>query len=321
MADGRFEEIDAARYSARHRVWRKTSKSAKILPGSPLPNTIKIVTWNIDFSTPNVKSRLKTALAYIQRDVLQCKSGERPHPCVILLQEIHRDSFRLIFDDEWVQKYFVVAPKKMEEWPDGAYYGNVTLVSRTVPVCGVHSIVYESYMNRNALMVDLKLSLPAWHAVADESSVVRLRVANTHLESLPSPGAQLRPRQLELVADALADPHLIGGLVCGDMNAISPPDAGLPERVGLVDAYDAYDALDDEGGLIRDEEEDEASHTWGYQPECEFPPGRLDKILYSPGAGGFSVDRPKRIGIGIRTDKGQWASDHYGLLTTVRILA
>lgn len=90
MEDSRFESVDAARYSARHKAWRRTSKSAKILPGSPLPSTLKIITWNIDFSTPNVKTRLKTALMHIQHDVLKCKGGERPHPCVILLQEIHR---------------------------------------------------------------------------------------------------------------------------------------------------------------------------------------------------------------------------------------
>jgi len=212
-----------------------------------------------------------------------------------------------------VQQYFVVAPKKMEEWPEGAYYGNVSLVSRTVPVCAVNSIVYESYMNRNALMVDLKLSLPGYRAAHDESKVVKLRVANTHLESLPSPGAQLRPKQLELVADALEDADLVGGLVCGDMNAINPSDVDLADRVGLVDAFEEH------GPAPGEDEED--SHTWGYQPECEFPPGRLDKVLYSPGSGGFSVDKPTRIGIGVRTSQGQFASDHYGLLTTVRILA
>lgn len=199
----------------------------------------------------------------------------------------------------------------MDEWPNGAYYGNVTLVSRTVPVCGVYTIEYHSYMERNALMVDLKLSLPGWRAVHDESKVVTLRIANTHLESLPTPGAQLRPVQLGLVADALADEELVGGIVCGDMNAISPSDRGLAESLGLVDSFDEE--------LLGGDEEEEDMHTWGYQPECEFPPGRLDKILFSPGSGGFSVDRPERIGIAVKTDKGQYASDHYGLLTTVHI--
>jgi tyrosyl-DNA phosphodiesterase 2 len=212
-----------------------------------------------------------------------------------------QDAFRTILDNEWVQQYFVVAPQNVDEWPPGAHYGNVTLTSRTVPVSGVDSLEYDSHMNRNALFVDLKLSVPA------TSRIVTLRVGNTHLESLPTPGAAMRPVQLGLVAEVLKEEDLFGGIVCGDMNAISPSDIGLTEKVGLMDAY-------------REGEEEEDSYTWGYQPPCEFSPGRLDKILFTPGAG-ITVDQPERIGLALKTDKGQWASDHYGLVTTVRIVS
>jgi tyrosyl-DNA phosphodiesterase 2 len=215
-----------------------------------------------------------------------------------------QEAFRIILDDEWVQQYFIVAPRKTEEWPPGAHYGNVTLTSRTVPVSDVYSLEYESHMNRNALFVDLKLSVPAVGA----SGFVTLRVGNTHLESLPTPGAAMRPTQLALVADVLEEGGLIGGIVCGDMNAISPSDIGLTERLGLMDA-------------CREGEDEEDSYTWGYQPPCEFAPGRLDKILFTPGAGGYTVDQPERVGLSVKTEKGQWVSDHYGLVTTVRILA
>lgn len=225
---------------------------------------------------------------------------------IFVLQE----AFRVILDNEWVQKYFVVIPRRVDEWPQGAGYGNVTLVSRSIPVCGAYSIEYDSQMDRNALLVDLKLSMPpsarAWQNIQSTSRFVTLRVANTHLESLPM-GAPARPQQLRSVADVLQDEDLLGGFVCGDMNAISPSDIGLAERVGLEDACREE----------ADDEEDE--HTWGYQPPCEYPPGRLDKILFSPG--GYEVDRPERIGVGVRTDKGQWASDHYGLFTTIRVIA
>jgi tyrosyl-DNA phosphodiesterase 2 len=118
----------------------------------------------------------------------------------------------------------------------------------------------------------------------------------------------MRPVQLGLVAEVLKEEDLLGGIVCGDMNAISPSDVGLTEKVGLVDA-------------CREGEDEEDSYTWGYQPSCEFPPGRLDKILFTPGAGGYIVSQPERVGLAVKTDKGQWASDHYGLVTTVRILA
>jgi tyrosyl-DNA phosphodiesterase 2 len=118
----------------------------------------------------------------------------------------------------------------------------------------------------------------------------------------------MRPVQLGLAAEFLKEEDVFGGIIAGDMNAISPSDVGLTEELGLVDACD-------EG------EDEEDAYTWGYQPPCEFAPGRLDKILFTPGAGGYyTVDKPQRVGLALRTDKGQWVSDHLGLFTTVRIV-
>ena len=326
-AESMLIDVDAARYSSRWKVWRRTSKSTRMATEVPLPSSFRIVTWNVDFNTPNAKARLKTALQHIQGDVLKCKGGERPPPCCILLQEILRvsdflqlfddrasrgnnqDAIRTILDNEWIQQYFVVSPRKVEEWPANAYYGNVTLTSRAIPVCAAYSLEFESKMNRNALLVDLKLCVPVRRQSKNAPRVVTLRVGNTHLESLPQ-GAEFRPRQLGLVTDVLEAEELFGGIVCGDMNNIGPTDQGMPEKLGLIDAYR-------EG-----EEEEEEGYTWGYQPSCEFPPGRLDKILYTaPGDSGvtFEVDVPERIGLGLKTPSGHYASDHCGLTTTVRV--
>jgi len=311
-SDVQLISVDATRYSCRHKTWRRTSKATRAIIDSPLPSTLKLVTWNVDFATPNAKTRLKAALAHIQNDVLVCKGGERPSPCCIMLQEIQREAFRIILDNEWVQQYFIVTPGNVDEWPLGATYGNVTLTSRTVPVTGVYSLEYDSEMQRNALILDLKLSVPplnaAWRKPQTKLRFITLRVANTHLESLPSPGARLRIEQLGLVAEVLREEDLLGGIVCGDMNAICPSDTGLTSKVGLLDTW-------------KEGKEEEDAFTWGYQPPCDFPPGRLDKILFAPGTGGFTVDCPKRVGLGLKTEKGQWVSDHFGLTTTVRILA
>jgi len=220
--------------------------------------------------------------------------------------------FRTILDNEWIQQYFVVSPRKVEEWPGNAFYGNVTLTSRAIPVCAAYSIEFESKMNRNALLVDLKLCVPVRRQSENTPRVITLRVGNTHLESLPQ-GAEYRPRQLGLVTDVLEAEEVFGGIVCGDMNNIGPTDQGMPEKLGLMDAYK-------EGK----EEEEEEGYTWGYQPSCEFPPGRLDKILYTAPANSgvtFEVGVPKRIGLGLKTPSGHYASDHYGLTSTVRVKA
>ncbi|OAX39552.1 hypothetical protein K503DRAFT_791889 [Rhizopogon vinicolor AM-OR11-026] len=299
--------LRAVRYSSRRKRWAPTSNCAKGIR-EPLPSSIRLVTWNIDFANPDRKKRFLTALTYIQQHVLGCQTAsERPEPCCILLQEIHVSVFTQILNAEWVRRYFIVVPTGTEKWPEHATYGNVTLVSRTIPVVNAFNIAFSnSEMHRTAVFVDVKLSIPA---LEDEPrlsrGIVTLRIANTHLESLPC-GATARPRQLKLIAHALGENRLLGGIVAGDMNAIGPSDETIVEDAGLWDAW--------QGG-----DDDEEGFTWGYQSREQYPPGRLDKVL-STRQEGFMVDEPERIGIGEAIGRDKWVSDHYGLVTRVHIM-
>ncbi|KAF9223398.1 hypothetical protein BS17DRAFT_767271 [Gyrodon lividus] len=309
---GRSDMLDiprplrAVRYSMHNRRWAQTSNCAKGVK-EPLPSSIRLMTWNVDFASRNPKKRLVGALTYIQQDVFGCKTpSERPEPCCILLQEVSVTAFTLILTNEWVQRCFVAVPSSTDKWPHGATYGTVTLVARTVPVCGAFTIDFSnSRMHRNALFVDVKLAVPApRHAPRLSDGIIKLRIANTHLESLPV-GARARPEQLKIIAESLQEYDLYGGVVGGDMNAIGPSDLTTAEDVGLMDAW--------QGG-----DEDEQSYTWGYQPPCEFPAGRLDKVLWVA-RGGVDVEEPVRVGIEAKTATGSWISDHYGLVTNVHI--
>jgi tyrosyl-DNA phosphodiesterase 2 len=267
----------------------------------PLPTRFRILTWNVDFATPQPVRRLKTALAYIQKDVFSCKSGEAPDPCCILLQEVQVRAFQTILDNEWIRKHFAITPVTPERWPNASEYGNVTLVSHSIPACHAWSLEFaNSRMSRNALLVDLKLSSPD-----RDNAPVTIRVANTHLESL-SEGAVARPLQMVLIAKLLKEKMLHGGIVGGDMNAIGRSDVPKVADAGLVDTW---------GG----DDEDEDGYTWGFQPKSRYPPGRLDKILITPDSG-FMIEEPKKVGVGVRTADGEWTSDHYGLLTTVSVI-
>jgi len=298
--------LRAVRYSSRKMRWAQTSNCAKGVR-EPLPSSIRIVTWNVDFASPERKKRFLAALCYIQQHVLGCHTvNERPEPCCILLQEVHVSVFPQILNSEWVRRYFIVVPTGTDKWPDHTVYGNVTLVSRTIPMVNAFTIVFSnSDMHRTAVFVDVKLCIPA---LEDEprlsAGIVTLRIANTHLESL-SDGAMARPGQLKLIAHALREHGLLGGIVAGDMNAIGPTDVPIVEDAGLCDAWQGDD--DDEG------------YTWGYQPPQQFPPGRLDKVL-STRQEGFIVDEPERIGIGEAIRQDCWVSDHYGLVTRVHIV-
>ena len=152
-------------------------------------------------------------------------------------------------------------------------------------------------MGRNALLVDVLV------ADAKTERTHRVRVANTHLESLPE-GGPARPVQLAAIGQLLRD--LDAGIVGGDMNMISPGDAHIHLLAGLQDAYTGPESKE--------------GHTWGYQPSCQFPPGRLDRIFYCDSeACNVRVDHPQRLGVGSRTTHGRWLSDHYGLLTTISV--
>ncbi|KAI0784261.1 Endonuclease/exonuclease/phosphatase [Abortiporus biennis] len=249
----------------------------------------------------NTRGRMVTALNYIQDDVLLEDEQDR---CCILFQEVDHDAYRALCEHKWVRDKFVILPED-EELPHS--YNVVTLVSKAIPVLRVQSLHFgNSTMGRSALLVDITLSVgkssrSSWRK---ESSAVTCRIANTHLESLPT-GVFARPYQLAAISSLLYQPGIHCGVVCGDMNTILPDDEDIHARAALADAW--YGSSEEEG------------YTWGYQPACQFPPGRLDRVFYTHNRR-CMVRSPKRIGMGLRTARGHWVSDHYGLLTTVSVL-
>ncbi|KAH9037801.1 Endonuclease/exonuclease/phosphatase [Lactarius pseudohatsudake] len=188
----------------------------------------------------------------------------------------------------------MVVPGSAEDgWPRYAGYGTVTLVARSAPLTGSLCVHFgESRMWRNALVTDVVLGGAEPHAYI-------LRVANTHLESLPE-GTPRRVVQMRVIAGLLKDAKVLDGIVCGDMNAIAPSDETIAEANGLLDAWEQR------------QNRDEDSTTWGYQPRCRFPPGRLDRILHTPSKG-VRIKDVRRLAVGLEMPSGGWVSDHYGL--------
>lgn len=270
---------------------------------------MQLLTWNVEALEPNAKTRLAAVLKHIQGTIFGCPDGKQPEPCCILLQEVNTRSLPAILENPWIREHFVVVPTKAEHWPH-QYMGNVTLTARTIPVVAAYTLEFlHSPLKRHALIVDVRLGVPTASDSDSDSETPgperTLRIANVHLESLAQ-GNQYRPWQLRTTADTLCQSGVHAGIIAGDMNAIAPQDWELPAYMGLQDAWVGAD--------------DGRGNTWGYQPPSkEFPPGRLDKILYLPN-GVCEVDRPDRVGVGVKTAIGQWASDHFGLLTSVRLL-
>ena len=160
-------------------------------------------------------------------------------------------------------------------------------------------------MGRTALFVDIELGDPNLKSFALKPEFCHvLRIANTHLESLPQ-GQRERPVQLAAIASVLRQRGVRAGLVAGDMNVISPADEHIHVIAELEDACGAKGAS-------------QTMHTWGYQPRCQFPPGRLDRVFFVPGTL-ETEEEIEVIGKGVRTQWGAWASDHYGLKLRVSL--
>ncbi|CDO75556.1 hypothetical protein BN946_scf184883.g18 [Trametes cinnabarina] len=254
------------------------------------PSELRLISWNVDFMKPDTAGRLERILSYLQNSHL----SSSPQPSCILLQELDVSSLDSILLNPWVRKHYAVTPTSASHWR--AHYGIATLISRTIPFTNAQMLVFsDTTMGRAAISIDI----PILSSSGDRSRIVR--IANTHLESLPQ-GANARRKQLAAIADLLREESVDAGVVGGDMNMIGDAaDKSIHIAARLEDAC-----------LFPN---DPASHTWGYQPRTCFSPGRLDRVFFV--GNGLRVDSVEVIGRGLRTVDGRWASDHCGLLTTV----
>lgn len=295
---------------------------------------LRLLSWNIDFSTPAPTERMTEALKYLNK--LQNEhDNRRGPPTVIFFQEMVHSDLELLQNAPWIREKFYLTDMSDQHWR--GTYGTTTLVDRRLPVERVFRVPYAlSVMQRDALFVDIKL----------QGSLIRL--SNTHLESLAS-GTPRRAVQLKLASEfmhgsapsssfddsenagatdeALPTPH--AAILAGDLNAFAPGDIHLPSECNLNDAYLAL------GGTEGSEE----GFTWGYQcpPDIDgrFPCGRLDKVLFCGNIEALSLAKVGQ-GLKARVDvrlpdecegapedddfEDIWVTDHFGLAADFKIV-
>ncbi|KAJ7125167.1 Endonuclease/exonuclease/phosphatase [Mycena epipterygia] len=279
-------------------------------PSSEPPTQFSIISWNIDFAAPLVVRRFQTALTHLEKILSPHISSPPPPPTIILLQEVHTSCFQPLLSNPFIREFYQLSNISSRQ-----SYSTLTLVPNSLAAM-VSSVLRTPFpvtrMERDCVYVDLDIPSPE---SAAKPKFMRLRIANTHLESLRGFGDTARPKQLKFISKLLTAPEIDGGLVAGDMNCISPSDHNLPEQVGLSDVW--LTVKNKESGTDGDAEE---GHTWGYQPKSKFPAGRLDKILT---VGKIDAVEIQRVGVGLRVDGSQdrskdtWVSDHYGLLAKI----
>jgi tyrosyl-DNA phosphodiesterase 2 len=220
--------IQAKRFSSGSGKWNFTPQAPH---DTSLPTSLSIITWNIDLARPEAARRLTAALDYLRYHAFPENKGGKPPHCLILLQEVNINAFNTLLAHPWVREWFKIVPASPEAgWPRGVNYGTITLVH--APLANSVCVHYDnSNMGRNALVTDIMMG-----GAAEHSAPRILRIINTHLESLPV-GTPRRITQMGVIARLLKeDARILGGIACGDMNAIVPCDATLPEQNGLSDA-------------------------------------------------------------------------------------
>ncbi|KAK0105032.1 hypothetical protein ONS95_004600 [Cadophora gregata] len=292
-------------------------------------SVLKVVSWNIDFSSAGIEARATSALEHLQE-----LFGEVKHPFVVMLQEVRRESLQIILENSWVQQNFVLsnteAPEslytdipgdsfivKRLDWRAAPYF-TLFMISRNLKVENCFRVPFVTEMGRDALLVDISVSSAGKRTKSKEC----LRLCTTHLESLWE-GKAYRPGQLGLISTLLkGEPTMkskvVAGLVGGDMNAIDRPEHDFHRAidVNLQDVWEDVPApvipvlkpfkKDLTYGRAR-------GNTWGYQSKRSKNRKRMDKFLYTGSLEIVALDEPQdvtgrlgRLGIGLKTEIGVW---------------
>lgn len=301
----------------------------KIQGGLQRGSVLKLVSWNINWSSPGPATRASAALEH-----LNTLFGEDPGPLVVMLQEVRHESLQAIMENPWVQQNFVlsnVSPPESHytyipgesfilnqlEWKAAPYF-TLTMISKHLAITNCFRVPFLTMMGRDALVVDI----PIINSGGQTHSRECIRLCTTHLESL-WPGKVYRPGQLALISALLKgtlsmDSRVIAGIVGGDMNAIDRAEHDLHKasEVNLKDVREDISAPP--VPVLKPFQKDSSycrarGNTWGYQSGRTSSGKRMDKFLYTglietvaPNETQDVAGRLGRLGIGLKTEVEAW---------------
>ncbi|KAI5892709.1 uncharacterized protein SCHCODRAFT_02668122 [Schizophyllum commune H4-8] len=310
--------------------WRETKGKWSHLPQASLnardpPSDVRFITWCMDEEQRRARYKVRVAQQASAGSHSRPPAGThgrppatnphkrgnttfgRPPPCVICLQEVSGAALeRVLVNHPWVRAYFCVLPHERKKWPEEAKFGNVTLVSRDVPVEAAAVLRFgRSAMGRSALITHIWLRGARVREGATERRTLRVAVINTQLEGEQPAGRDYRSKQLELLSQFLRVEGVNGGVIAGNMYPEGANDHKQPERdLKLKDAWKRGND-DPAGATVFD--------------KYGLPPTRHSKILFQPRRG-LKVDEPKQFGINVKCEDGSLCSEHCGLISTMHML-
>ncbi|KAF2846182.1 hypothetical protein T440DRAFT_246532 [Plenodomus tracheiphilus IPT5] len=277
------------------------------IEASEEPNSIRLISWNIDVLVPWAEERMAAALDHLDELV---SSTPTKVPVVVFLQEMGVSDITQIKASRWIRERFHITDIDEINWLS-PQYGTIALVDLRLMIEKVFRVPWVSKFQRDGLFVDVAMS--GMQNLGDPRKVLRL--CNTHLESLVA-DPPVRPRQLQAASIYLHQPEVACALLAGDMNAIQPFDRTLHSDNSLKDTYIELGGQEDSIG----------GYTWGQQaPQWmrdKFGCSRMDKILFT---GSLQPRKFERIGMGVTVDEEHmapyrqageqgWVTDHYGVM-------
>ncbi|KAL8999603.1 MAG: hypothetical protein Q9169_001563 [Polycauliona sp. 2 TL-2023] len=260
---------------------------------------IRLVSWNLEWSTPASAARVSAAL-----NELKTHFTASPEKLVVMLQEVSPEMLQAIMRNHWVQKNFALsdldAPTSsythiagdgfvVSEWGAAPSFTVMMMISRDIAVINCLRSPLVSRCGRDALVVDIAIR----EGVQEKCPTKVLRLCTTHLESGWERPRRYRPTQLSAIAALLKgfsapDCTIVGGVVGGDMNAIDLSETDL-HRANEVNLKDAWEDEPPPPSPPRKPGQQDLTygraggHTSGYQSLDRKPRyrSRLDKFFYT----------------------------------------
>ncbi|KAF3769147.1 hypothetical protein M406DRAFT_251364 [Cryphonectria parasitica EP155] len=312
---------------------RTTAPATHATPSTPI-TALRLITWNIDFMSPQPQARMRAALSHLH-DILVESTTPETTATIIMLQEMKQSApldlnnplahewppqvshnLGQIASTGWVQDGFHVSDLTTHTWR--CPYNSVTLVDRRLAIRDVARLPFVSEFEREALLVDVSAEDHG------EGPAAVVRLCNVHLDSMAG-RPPLRPIQWNGCAKFLQDEAdgVVAGIIAGDCNANSRLDETLPQENGFKDAYLEL------GGS----EGDPDGFTWGPQSkDTRYPHKRMDKICFcqgdemDPQKAVLRVKKLEKVGVGVKVQDEEarrgleeegyfdFVTDHYGLM-------
>ncbi|KAM0493516.1 hypothetical protein ACHAP8_009147 [Fusarium lateritium] len=306
-------------WAAKNNKWQPVP-STKASSGKVKVTKIAVYSWNIDFTLPHAESRMNAALKHLEELTRQHRL-EKDTAVIVNLQECVLSDLNTIGEKDWIRQGFYRTDVDKSAWASGTY-GTTTLIDRRLNISSCFRVhCSATKMGRDALFIDVPLP----------SKGRKLRLCNTHLESLPLQ-PPLRPAQMRLIASHMHADDIADAVVTGDFNAIQPFDRTLHSDNNLKDAYLELGGEEGDG-----RGDDNGGYTWGQQasPGLRELHGcsRMDKVFFR--GDGLQLLQFERFGNDVEPDLDEqgvreeivsggferpWITDHLGVKALFRVI-